>query len=192
VGEKELRAVSRKKKGPGVKWAHLPFLALALALGGCAGEPLAQRETFHWSDQPVSFEPPPANWYREGELSGGVRGVRFVKTRGRGEAITVGEIHRIGARDKELTLDDVLEDAVLDPLRKQVGDRFDSIEQKRFLAGQRDAISFDWTFGHHQRTYHRREIYLMHDGHLFTVRFIGLPETLPLFDRVAASLDFPS
>ena len=129
------------------------ILAATLLAVACAQEePRAPREVFRWSEQQVSFTPPTDAWYREGELSGGVRGVRFVKKNGGGQAITVGELHR-GRRPEHQTLSTTLQ-----------------------LYG---------------KTYHRREMYLEHAGHVFTVRFIGLEESLPLFDRVASSIEFP-
>jgi hypothetical protein len=230
---------------------------------------VAPRETFNWSAQAVSFTPPPAGWYREGELSGGVKGVRFVKERGLGQAITVGELHRVGERDRtaairklldtldeiprhkvlreiqlamsrtdapyfpgeaniarevndtlwrahqswvrgdriatrrhveaalgaatrfRFTLDDVMERAVVEPLRAQQGERFDSIARRTLRLADHDAVAFEWAFDHNGRTYHRREIYLVHDSHLFTIRFVGLEESLPLFERIASSIEFP-
>lgn len=83
---------------------------LLLALIACKGErPLPAPEVFHWSGQPVTFRPPPEGWRREGELSGGVRGVRFVKEHGLGQAITIGELHRVGERDRAPAIGELIE-----------------------------------------------------------------------------------
>lgn len=251
----------------------LRFVALlaiiAILQAGCSREPLAPRETFHWSERAISFQPPGEGWYHEGELNGGIRGVRFVKKNDRGQAITVGEIHRVAERDRSaaiekllaqidgsidrdvvremqlagartdslyseqesriaaevndalsraqdaylngdpkmaraevenglaaarklrLTVDGVAERAILEPLRQRAGQHFHAIQRKRTQLGARDALLFEWTMELDGRTYHRREVYVMHENHLFTLHFMGLPEMTELFDRVAASVEFP-
>jgi hypothetical protein len=236
--------------------------ALVAALIACRGETaLLPQEVFHWSGQPVAFRPPPEGWRREGELSGGVRGVRFVKEHGLGEAITVGELHRVGERDRAPAIRELIEemetldrrkllrkallahsrtddmyseaesavardvnaaldramrakldndlklmrheletalraaqrlqltlDDVLAPLRK---DRFASTKDRDLSIGGKPAVAFEWTMQHNGRTYHRRELYVLHRNHLFTAHFIGLDESLGLFDRVVGSIEFP-
>ena len=238
------------------------WLALLAAVIACKSEtPLLPQEVFHWSDRAVAFKPPPDGWRREGELSGGVRGVRFVKEHGQGEAITVGEMHRVGDRDRapairklideletldrrrflrqlnmarsrtddtysesesavardvngaldramrahfdndptltrrelenalraaqrlQLTLDEVLV-----RLRK---DRIASTKARDLTIGGQPAVAFEWTMQHNGRTFHRRESYVMHRNHLFTAQFIGLEESVALFDRVVESIGFP-
>ena len=239
----------------------------ALATIGCREAPMP-REEFHWSAQAVAFSPPPPRWRREGELSGGVKGVRFVKERGRGEAITVGEFHRVGERDRSeaiqklleefdtfdrrdflratqlaesrtddpdsdletkiasevnaalrnartayvagdlelarrhaqqalaaakrfrITLDDVLEKAALVPLRRQEPASAGA-PQKQILIGGEPAVMLEWPFRHDGRTFIRREAFVVHNNHLFVVRFIGLKESLPVFDHVLESIEFP-
>ena len=225
-------------------------------------------EEFRWSTQAVAFSPPPARWRREGELSGGVKGVRFVKERGLGEAITVGEFHRVGDRDRtdaiqklldqfdtfdrrdflraaqlaesrtddpfstldarvsadvntalrdartayitgdrelarrhtqqalaaarrfRLTLDDVLETAALEPLRRQEP-ASSGATPRAIRVGGEPAVMLEWPFQHNGRTFIRREAFVLHDSHLFVVRFIGLKKSLPVFDRVLESIEFP-
>lgn len=251
--------------------ARAALLVLAAcALAGCKSEePLATREVFRWTSQPVSFAPPPGGWRREGELSGGVRGVRFVKEHSVGEAITVGELHRIAERDRaaaiqelietfgktdrrrflresqlaqsrtddlfteeerrvaeevnaalarartsylnddpkmalgelqnalaaarqfRLTLDDVLEKAALAPLRREEPERFASFARRERQIGGEPAVSFAWSFDHSGRHYERREVFVVHRNHLYVARFIGLEKTVPLFERVTASIEFP-
>lgn len=244
-------------------------LVIACATISCrTEEPLAPREVFHWTSQAVSFAPPPAGWRREGELSGGVRGVRFIKEYSVGEAITVGEFHRIAERDRtaaiqelidefpphrrnflrdsqlaqsrtddlysererrvaeevndalsrartwylngdrkmargelevalaaarrfRLTLDDVLEKAAIEPLRQQEAAHFASFERRDVQVAGEPAVSFAWTFEHSGRSYERREVFVMHRSHLYVARFIGLEKTVPIFDRVLASIEFP-
>jgi hypothetical protein len=55
-------------------------------------------ETFNFAAQPVAFTPPPAGWEPEGELSRGIRGVRYVKRKSVGEAIGVGNYYDVSRR----------------------------------------------------------------------------------------------
>ena len=79
-------------------------LVSLLALAGCGAPELGAPETFHWAVQPITFRPPPSGWRREGDVSGGRRGVRFVKERSVGEAISVGEYYPLGDRDRRAEL----------------------------------------------------------------------------------------
>jgi len=142
-----------------------------------------------WSERAVSFNPPPVGWRREGELSGGVRGVRFVKERSVGEAITIGEMVRIAAeRHGDFTLDDVLEN-VLEPLRRR--EEFATFERRPTSIGAEPAVSFEWSVDYAGRHYLRREMFVVHRGHLYVVRFIGIEKSLSLFERVVKSIEFP-
>jgi len=42
-----------------------------------------------------------------------------------------------------------------------------------------------------RRAYAAREAYLVHNSHLFICTFIGLQETLAVFDAIVASTEFP-
>lgn len=80
-------------------------------------------------------------------------------------------------------------DEVLAPLRHQ--DRLASAKTRDLSIGGKPAVAFEWTMQHNGRTYHRRELYVLHDNHLFTAHFIGLDESLDLFERVVDSIEFP-
>ncbi len=87
------------------------MLALTLcAMAGCAQERLAPTETFAWRAQLISFSPPPATWYREGENSGGLLGVRFVLRGGGGQCITVATYDWIADRDRRPAIERLIED----------------------------------------------------------------------------------
>lgn len=249
---------------PGRGWLVL----LVCAVAGCKSEePPAPPEVFRWTEQAVSFSPPPAGWRREGELSGGVKGVRFVKEYSVGEAITVGEFHHVAERNRSaaiqdlldrfdeierhqflrdaslaqsrtdtlftahegrvaeevnaaigraqtfylngdlkmargelqnalasarrlrFTLDDVLEKAALRTLRQEAS--FATSERRNLQVGGEPAVSFEWSMELSGRRYLRREVFVVHDSHLYVARFIGLETTLPLFERVTVSIEFP-
>ncbi len=67
-------------------------------------------EKFSWDDQPISFSPPPADWERQREQSGGLMGARFVKYVSGGQAIHVAEVTAIGRRDRCSELETLLQD----------------------------------------------------------------------------------
>ena len=60
------------------------------------------------------------------------------------------------------------------------------------IAGE-PAVVVDYTVKVPERpqTYSAREAYFVHNSHLFICTFIGLKETLPVFDAVVASIEFP-
>ena len=58
------------------------------------------------------------------------------------------------------------------------------------LAGIR-AYRLDYTLNTPQRQLVGREYYLLENNHLFEAAFLGLPENLPLFERVVTTISFP-
>ena len=65
-------------------------------------------ETFNWTGEAISF-PIPAGWRREGETSGGVKGIRFVREQSVGEAIGLGDYYILADRNRSAYLKDMLE-----------------------------------------------------------------------------------
>src|SRR5262245_43036592 len=65
-------------------------------------------ERFEWSGEPISFSIPPNGWRREGETSGGIKGVRFVKERSVGEAVGVGDYYILADRNRSVYLREIL------------------------------------------------------------------------------------
>jgi hypothetical protein len=102
-------------------WAGVLLLLVLGAAAGCGSEPedqpLAQAEVFTWGDQPISFSPPPDGWRREKHQSGGLQGVRFVKTGSVGERIHVAEHYSLGDRDRCTELQGLLRE--FDQLNRQ-------------------------------------------------------------------------
>ena len=86
-------------------------LLLILALCACGKSPqspvpsLPLAQTFNFAAQPIVFSPPPPPWEPEGELSGGLRGVRYVKRGGVGEAIGVANYYDVSRRLRQAGLD---------------------------------------------------------------------------------------
>jgi hypothetical protein len=67
-------------------------------------------ERFVWDDEPISFSPPPADWERQREQSGGLFGARFVKYESGGQAIHLAEVTAVGQRDRCSELKALLRD----------------------------------------------------------------------------------
>jgi hypothetical protein len=61
---------------------------------------LSPVESFAWDDQPISYAPPPASWERQREQSGGIMGARFVLHESGGQSIHIGEVTKVGQRDR--------------------------------------------------------------------------------------------
>jgi hypothetical protein len=81
------------------------FFLLLLVLAACTSneeramdKPLSAAETFRWTDQPLTFQPPPAGWRRDKHNEGGLLGVRFTHSGSVGERIYVAEYTKIGQR----------------------------------------------------------------------------------------------
>jgi len=257
-------------------------LALVLLAGvGCGQGPgqssvtapsLSPPETFDWIGERIAFSIPPAGWRREGETSGGVKGVRFVKERSVGEAIGLGDYYILADRNRsayleemldnfdsydagfawdralrktyahtdtpftpreseiaaavnravsqadaafrnrdrvaakahleaalaesqklEFSLDDVIERVEFTPERQQEPEKYRLTGRREAVIAGEPAVIVDYTVTvpERARTYVAREAYVVHDSHLFVCTFIGLQETLAVFDAMIASIEFP-
>jgi hypothetical protein len=71
---------------------------------------LPPAEVFHWGGQPFSASPPPEGWRCEKEQSGGLRGVRFIKSGSVGEEIRLAEHYALDDRDRCDELAELLRD----------------------------------------------------------------------------------
>jgi hypothetical protein len=265
-------------------------LALLLLVGpACSSSPppppppappgppeLQARETFDFSGERISFQVAPIGWRREGETSGGIKGVRFVKEHSVGEGIGLGDYYILADRNRSAPIRDILakfdtfdqgfawdralrtayaytdtpfsslESEIAGRVNREVGQagaayrnrdrdaakahleaalaeasrlRFslgDVITRVEFtperrqnpewyrMLGRRDtsvagepAVIVDYTVKVPERphTYTARETYFVHNSHLFICTFIGLPESLAVFDAILASLasiEFPA
>ena len=228
-------------------------------------------ETFNWTGQDVAFSIPPAGWRREGETSGGIKGVRFIKEQSVGEAIGVGDYYILADRNRgpylremlekfdtydrgfswdralrktyahtdqpftaleseiaesvnnsvsqadtafrnqdrdaakthlqaalaeserlHFSLAEVIDRVEFKPERRQEPDRYKITGRRETTIAGEPAVVVDYTVHvpERGRTYAAREAYVVHDSHLFICSFIGLQETLPVFDAVVASIVF--
>ena len=160
-------------------------------------ESLLAAETFNWCDQPLTFQPPPADWIRDRHNQGGLRGVWFVHSKSVGERIYVSEYYKVGERNKHerraytRTIGEFVDEMRFStkgwPLPADsfvVGDIYaDSV------AGV-EAYSLDFTMNTPDTTLVGREYYFLKNGYAFEAAFLGLWENLPLFERVVATISF--
>jgi hypothetical protein len=79
-------------------WPVLVGLVLGCSKPTTTTTTLPAPEAFNFAAQPIVFSPPPAGWEPEPELSGGIRGTRYVKRNSVGEAITIGNYHDVSNR----------------------------------------------------------------------------------------------
>jgi hypothetical protein len=82
---------------------------LAACSKGTAPPKLAPAETFNFAAQPVSFSPPPKPWEAEGQTSGGLTGVRYVKRGSVGEAIGIADWNDVSRRLRRAEIAALLE-----------------------------------------------------------------------------------
>jgi hypothetical protein len=89
---------------------RLFFILTAALVAACDSAPaLSPPETFDWAGQHISLAPPSAGWRREGQSSGGIRGVRFVKERSVGEAIGIGDYYLLANRLRRARLQEIID-----------------------------------------------------------------------------------
>ncbi len=238
-----------------------------------SGPPKLQpRETFDWTGEKISFSIPPIGWRREGETSGGIKGVRFVRERSVGEGIGFGDYYVLADRNRAPSIQAILAkfdsfdqgfawdralrdayaqtDTPFSTLESEVAERVNAevglagtayrnrdrdaakahleaalaeagrlsfslaevISRVEFaperrqnpewcqMLGRREttiagepAVIVDYTVKvpERQQAYSAREAYVVHNSHLFICTFIGLKESLAVFDAMLASIEFP-
>ena len=101
--------------------------ALVLLVAACDSgllAPAGRPETFDWAGEPIVVAPPPSGWHREGETSGGLKGVRFVKEGSVGEAIGIADYHQLARRLRRAEL-------------QRLVDRFDALDPRSFANAAR-------------------------------------------------------
>lgn len=109
--------------------ARCAWIVVTLLLASCGGEPesvtdsvlpsgherfdpasLPLPEVFTWGSQPISASPAPEGWYREKAQSGGLHGVRFIKSRSFGQEIRIAEHYALDDRSRCTALSALLQD----------------------------------------------------------------------------------
>lgn len=96
------------------------------------------------------------------------------------------------AKRTRLTLADVLDRVEFRPERMREPQIYKVTGRGTLEVAGEPAASVDYTVETMGGLRFAREVYVMHDNHLFVARFIGLEPNLRLFDRVVATLSFPA
>lgn len=147
--------------------ARCAWIVATLLLASCGGEPefvttselpigherfdpasLPPPEVFTWGSQPISASPAPEGWYREKAQSGGLRGVRFIKSRSFGEEIRIAEHYALDNRSRCAQLTALLRDfenldrrdflGALQRARFYAPDPINSYEERKVAAANAD------------------------------------------------------
>ena len=112
-------------------------------------------ETFNFAAQPVAFTPSPAGWEPEGELSRGIRGVRYVKRKSVGEAIGVGNYYDVSPRLRHAEIARLL----------TINSDYESAAFDHAVRETEEAETFD----NLTHAFRRRLLFLVNDQHLLVV-----------------------
>jgi len=160
-------------------------------------EPLLPAETFRWCRQALTFQPPPARWERGKHNEGGLRGIWFTHVGSVGERIYVSEYYKVGERSERENsafpyyIDDVVEEVMFSTEGWPIpADSFVVEEMLPDSVAGVPAYRLDFTLNLPERTLVGREYYFIKNNYLFEAAYLGLPENMPLFERVVASISF--
>jgi hypothetical protein len=93
----------------------------------------------------------------------------------------------------QFTFADVIGRVEFKPERRQEPDKYKVTGRRETTIAGQPAVVVDYTVNvpERARTYTAREAYVMYNSHMFICTFIGLPETLEIFEQVVASMRFP-
>jgi hypothetical protein len=85
----------------------------------------------------------------------------------------------------------VIDRAVFDPATTSDPARYRFVARRDLQVAAAPAIALDYVIKLPEGERHLRKVYAMANDHLFVADFIGLKESLPVFDAVVTSLSFP-
>ena len=90
------------------------------------------------------------------------------------------------------SLADVIDRVEFRPERRQNPEYYQMLGRREATIAGEPAVIVDYTVKVPERphTYVAREAYVVHDSHLFIATFIGLKESLAVFDAIVASIEF--
>ena len=226
-------------------------------------------QTFDFAAQPIAFAQPAKPWESQTQLSGGLRGVRYVKLGSVGEAIGLADYYDVSGRlrraefakllatdssnetfeydhalrktwartDKpysaletevaeainsalsradrarrerdyvtvrsellaaqaaaerlHFSMQEVIDRAVFRPEATIHASRYKTLGRREAKVGGHPALVLDFMIDLPEGKRYLRKVYVFYNDHLFVAEFIGLEKTLPLFDKVVASITFP-
>jgi hypothetical protein len=91
------------------------------------------------------------------------------------------------------SLDEVIARVEFTPEKRQNPEWYHMLGRRVTTIAAEPAVIVDYTVKVPERpqTYSAREAYFVHDSHLFICTFIGLKESLAVFDAILATIEFP-
>jgi len=144
-------------------------------------------ETFRWSDQPITFSPPPGPWTRERHAEGGRKGVSFTRYATPPSRIIVAEAF---VAPPPRTVEEVLPQFRLTP------EKFPSVQSitvgepaPAAVAGHA-AFQTDYTMRERSMQHRGREFLTVVSGHVFVFTLLGPESDLRPFENLVASVRF--
>jgi len=91
------------------------------------------------------------------------------------------------------SLADVIDRIEFKPERRQNPEWYQMLGRRETMIAGEPALTVDYTVKVPERmqAFSAREAYVVHNSHLFICTFIGLQESLAVFDAILASIEFP-
>jgi hypothetical protein len=166
-------------------------------------------EVFNWTDLPIEFAPPPQSVWSRHRNQGAVEGVRYQIARFPPGRIEIGHyrsLHRSHSRrslasgvEKRFdppppgfTLADVLDRVRFDPRDMPKPETVTVEPEVERTVGGYPAVGLDYTWDDGRNILNGREVYVLVDEHLFVATVLGKRTDISLFERIVATIRFPS
>jgi hypothetical protein len=94
----------------------------------------------------------------------------------------------------QFSLGDAIARVEFKPERRQNPEYYQMLGRRETTIAGEPAVVVDYTVKVPERpqTYSAREAYFVHNSHMFVCTFIGLQESLAVFEAILASIEFPS
>jgi hypothetical protein len=115
------------------------------------------------------------------------------RTRDRDAAKAHLEVALAEASRLSFSLDDVITRVEFTPEKRQNPEWYRLLGRRETTIAGEPAVIVDYTVKVPERlnTYTAREVYFVHNSHLFICTFIGLEESLAVFEAILATIEFP-
>ena len=99
----------------------------------------------------------------------------------------------LAAERLQFSLADVIDRVEFRPERRESPEWYRMLGRREATIAGEPAVIVDYTVKVPERamTYAAREVYVVYNSHLFIGTFIGLKESLPVFEAVVGSIEFP-
>ena len=144
-------------------------------------------ETFRWSDQPITFSPPPGSWTRERHAEGGRKGVSFTRYAVPPSRIIVAEASVATAPN---TVEEVLPQFRLTEEKFRSADSVTVGEPVAAAVAGLPAFQTDYTLRERSMQHRGREFLTVVAGHVFIFSLLGPEADLRVLENLVASVRF--